>query len=108
MMLDLESGTPIPAPATYPDLVLMADPEGQILLGSGDTPLPAETGGNSLLSDDGGSIGDEWIAQMLSTASSDTIATLLILPGGDVLLDPQPYDGEDLEDIVITGKRLTY
>jgi hypothetical protein len=108
MMIDLESGAPIPAPPTYPDVMLMADAEGQILLGSGDTPLPAETAGNSLLSDDDGSIGDEWIAQMLSTASTDTIATLLILPGGDVLLDPQSYDGEDVEDIVITGKRLTY
>jgi hypothetical protein len=107
-MIALESGAPIPAPAIYPDVVVMADAEGQVLLGSGDTPLPAETGGNSLLSDDNGSIGDEWIAQMLSTASSDTIATLLILPRGDVLLDPQSYDGEDVEDIVITGKRLTY
>lgn len=107
-MIDLESAAPIPAPASYPDVVLVGDAEGQILLGSGDTSLPAESGGNSLLSDDDGSIGDEWIAQMLSTASSDTLATLLILPGGDLLLDPQSYDGEDVEDIVITGKRLTY
>jgi hypothetical protein len=105
-MIDLESGAPIPAPATCPDVVLVADAEGQTLLGSGNTSLPADAGGDSVLSYDDGSIGDEWIAQMLSTASSDTIATLLILPGGDVLLDPQSYDGEDLEDIVITGKRL--
>lgn len=105
-MIDLESGAPIPAPATYPDVVLVADAEGQALLGSGDTSLTAETGGDSLLSYDDGNIGDEWIAQMLSTASSDTIATPLIVPGGDVLLDPR--SDNDLEDIEITGKKLTY
>jgi hypothetical protein len=89
-------------------VVLVADAEGQILLGSDDTSLPAESGGNSLLSDDDGSIGDEWIAQMLSTASSDTIATLLIVPGGDVLLDPPSCEDVEVEDIVITGKKLTY
>ncbi len=58
-----------------------------------------------MLSNDDGSDGDEWIAQMLSTASSDAIATFLILPGGDVPLDPQSNDQEG-EDIVITGRRI--
>jgi hypothetical protein len=85
--------------------MLVADAEGQILLGSGEASLPTETGGDLVLSSDDGSAGDEWIAQMLSTASSDAIATFLILPGGDVLLDRQSNDQEG-EDIVITGRRI--
>lgn len=104
-MIDLEGGALIPVPATYPDTTLVADAEGQIFLGSGDASLPAETGGDLVLPYADGSAGDEWIAQMLSTASSDAIATLLILRGGDVLLDPQSNDQEG-EDIVITGRRL--
>lgn len=104
-MIDLESGIPISVLANYPDVVLLADVEGQISLGSGDALLAAEIGGDLVLSYDNGSAGDEWIAQMLSTASSDAIATLIIQPGGDVLLDPQSND-QDGEDIVITGKRF--
>lgn len=104
-MIDLESGALIPVPATYPDMIFVGGAEGQILLGSGDASFPAETGGNLVLSNDDGNTGGEWIAEMLSTAASDAIATLLILPGGDVLLDPQ-FNDQEGEDIVITGRRL--
>lgn len=90
---------------TYPDMVVLADPEGQILLGSVDAALPAATGDDSVLLDAGGGAGDEWIGQMLSSTSTDALAAGFLLAGGDVLLDPQSNE-EEGEPIVITGKRL--
>jgi hypothetical protein len=54
-----------------------------------------------------GGAGDEWIAQLISTASPDALAAAMIMPGGDGPLTPQSGEGEDVE-IVITGPRLYY
>lgn len=103
-MIDLEGVVPAPPAVTYPDMVMLADPEGQILLGSVDAALPAATGDDSVLLDAGGGAGDEWIGQMLSSTSTDALAAGFLLASGDVLLDPRSNE-EASETIVITAKR---
>ncbi|HEX8064196.1 MAG TPA: hypothetical protein VF535_13400 [Allosphingosinicella sp.] len=104
-MINLEDIALIPTEATYLDTVVLADSEGQVLLGSIDTVLSTVAGENSVFLQDGVQEGDELIAQMLSSASSDAVALGLVLTVGDVPTDPRSTE-EEGEEIVVTGKRL--
>ena len=63
------------------------------------------TGDDSVLQENGQEAGDEWIASLLSGASSDAVAAAMPGPGEVDLLDPQSTEGEEDQVIVVTGTR---
>jgi hypothetical protein len=80
-------------------------PEYAATLDGGGTLLPNGSDGGTLLKEDSGGSGDEWIASMLSSASPGAVAAGIILAGDDDLIDRLSAEGEG-EEIIIPGKRL--